>query len=154
MDVLVEAQLPAGTEGIDVNTQGDYSWRLKEHRLPHFSKHRLDEIDAAACQAFKAKKLEEAHELRTAIEAGAVLRDRSGKRARPLERQPEARADEVRGLTRRFGRSRCGWASNTGLTDASLVADPPSPAPQRSPRAATWTIDASISHTTGAVSSV
>jgi hypothetical protein len=52
--------------------------------LPYFSKYRLDAIDAAACQAFKAKKLNEAAELRAAIDAGADVRDKSGKRARPL----------------------------------------------------------------------
>src|SRR5215217_2732522 len=52
-----------GDRPIEANTQADYSWRLKKHLLPHFSKYRLDEIDAGVCQAFKAKKLKEAAEL-------------------------------------------------------------------------------------------
>jgi integrase len=82
----LEAKI-AGTIGdrpIDVNTQNDYRWRLSKHLLPFFAKYRLDTIDAATCQAFKAKKLAEAAELRAAIEAGADIRDKSGKVARPL----------------------------------------------------------------------
>jgi integrase len=82
----LEAKI-AGTIGdrpIDVNTQSDYRWRLTKHLLPYFSKYRLDAIDAAACQVLKAKKLNEAAELRAAIDAGADVRDKSGKRARPL----------------------------------------------------------------------
>jgi hypothetical protein len=82
----LEAKI-AGTIGdrpIDVNTQNDYRWRLSKHLLPFFAKYRLDAIDAATCQAFKAKKLAEAAELRAAIEAGADIRDKSGKVARPL----------------------------------------------------------------------
>jgi integrase len=73
-----------GDRPIDVNTQNDYRWRLTKHLLPFFAKYRLDAIDAATCQAFKAKRLAEAAELRAAIEAGADIRDKSGKPARPL----------------------------------------------------------------------
>ncbi|MGI9097035.1 MAG: tyrosine-type recombinase/integrase [Solirubrobacteraceae bacterium] len=73
-----------GDRPIDANTEADYRWRLRKHLLPAFAKYRLDEIDAATCQAFKANKLKEAAELRAAIESGARIRDRSGRRARPL----------------------------------------------------------------------
>jgi integrase len=73
-----------GDRPIDANTEADYRWRLRKHLLPAFAKYRLDEIDAAACQAFKASKLKEAAELRAAIEAGATIRDRGGRQARPL----------------------------------------------------------------------
>ncbi len=56
----------------------------RQHLLPFFGEYRLDEIDADLCVAFKAHKLQEAAELRRAIAAGAVLRDRRGRRVRPL----------------------------------------------------------------------
>ena len=73
-----------GDRPIDVNTQNDYRWRLTKHLLPFFAKYRLDAIDADACQAFKATKLKEATEMRAALAAGADLREKSGRRARPL----------------------------------------------------------------------
>jgi hypothetical protein len=45
-----------GDRPITGNTEADYRWRLKSHLLPYFAKYRLDEIDAATCQAFKAAK--------------------------------------------------------------------------------------------------
>src|SRR5689334_10250653 len=41
-------------------------------------------IDRELCAAFKAHKLKEAGELRAALAAGADLRDRRGRRLRPL----------------------------------------------------------------------
>jgi integrase len=73
-----------GDRPIDVNSQSDYRWRLTKHLLPYFAKYRLDAIDADACQAFKATKLKEATEMRAALAAGADLREKSGRRARPL----------------------------------------------------------------------
>jgi integrase len=73
-----------GDRPIDVNTQNDYRWRLTKHLLPYFASYRLNTIDPDVCQAFKAKKLKEAAEMRAALEAGADLRDRSGRRVRPL----------------------------------------------------------------------
>jgi integrase len=84
------AWLQAKTDGvlgdrpIDQNTQADYRSRLANHLLPFFGEYRLDEIDADLCLAFKTHKLKEAAELRRAIDAGAVLRDRRGRRVRPL----------------------------------------------------------------------
>jgi len=73
-----------GDKPIDANTQADYRWRLSNHLLPYFAGYRLDQIDRQLCQAFKAQKLREASELRAAIAAGADLRDRFGRRRRPL----------------------------------------------------------------------
>jgi hypothetical protein len=73
-----------GQKPIDANTRSDYRWRLTAHLLPFFGAYPLDEIDRQLCLRFKEAKLREAEELRTAIAAGAVLRDRQGRRLRPL----------------------------------------------------------------------
>src|SRR3954451_6829911 len=73
-----------GHKPIDENTRSDYRWRLTAHLLPFFGAYRLDEIDRQLCLRFKEVKLREAEELRAAIAAGAVLRDRHGRRLRPL----------------------------------------------------------------------
>jgi len=82
--------LQARTEGvlgekpIEASTRADYLWRLRGHLLPFFAGYRLDEIDAELCLAFKAHKIREAGELRGAIEAGADVRDKRGRRTVPL----------------------------------------------------------------------
>ncbi len=73
-----------GDKSIDTNTEADYRWRLIRHLLPFFASHRIDAIDRELCLAFKAHKLQEAAELRAALAAGADLRDRRGRPARPL----------------------------------------------------------------------
>src|SRR3954469_7378091 len=73
-----------GHKPIDANTRADYRWRLTVHLLPFFGAYPLDEIDRRLCLRFKEVKLREAEELRAAIAAGAVLRDRHGRRLRPL----------------------------------------------------------------------
>ena len=73
-----------GDKPIDDNTRSDYRWRLTRHLLPFFATYRLDQIDRELCLAFKARKLQEAHELREALAAGADLKDRQGRTARPL----------------------------------------------------------------------
>jgi integrase len=73
-----------GDRPIGPNTEADYRSRLANHLLPFFGPYRLDELDSELCLAFKAQKLREAAELRRAIEAGAMLRDRRGRRVRPL----------------------------------------------------------------------
>src|SRR3954451_2909141 len=73
-----------GHKPIDANTRADYRWRLTVHLLPFFGAYPLDEIDRRLCLRFKEAKLREAEELRSAIAAGAVLRDRHGRRLRPL----------------------------------------------------------------------
>ncbi len=73
-----------GDRPIGENTEADYRSRLANHLLPFFGQYRLHEIDSSLCLAFKAHKLREASELRAAIAAGAALRDRGGRRVRPL----------------------------------------------------------------------
>ena len=73
-----------GDKPIDENTRTDYRWRLTRHLLPFFATYRLDQIDRELCLAFKARKLQEAHEVREALAAGADLKDRQGRTARPL----------------------------------------------------------------------
>src|SRR3954467_6587412 len=73
-----------GHKPIDANTRSDYRWRLTAHLLPFFGAYRLDEIDRQLFLRFKEAKLREAEELRAANAAGAVLRDRHGRRLRPL----------------------------------------------------------------------
>jgi integrase len=72
-----------GERPLDDNTYADYRWRLG-HLLAFFAPCRLDEIDGELCLAFKAHKLREAQELRQVIGAGEAIRDRRGRRARPL----------------------------------------------------------------------
>jgi integrase len=73
-----------GDKPIRPNTRADYLWRLRGHLLPFFGAYRLDEVDTDLCLEFKAHKIREAAELRTAIEAGAELRDVRGRRIVPL----------------------------------------------------------------------
>lgn len=73
-----------GDRPIGPSTEADYRSRLANHLLPFFGEHKLDEIDSELCLAFKAQKLREAAELRRTIEAGATVRDRRGRRVRPL----------------------------------------------------------------------
>ena len=73
-----------GEKPLAANTEACYRWLLKGHLLPFFARHRLDEIDARLCLEFKAHKVREASELRRAINAGADLRDRRGRRQVPL----------------------------------------------------------------------
>jgi integrase len=69
-----------GEKPLAANTEAGYRWLLKCHLLPFFADHRLEEIDARLCLAFKAQKVGEASELRNAISAGAEIRDRRGRR--------------------------------------------------------------------------
>jgi integrase len=73
-----------GKKPLSESTATDYRWRLRCHLLPFFAKYRLDRIDRDLCLAFKAHKLQEAKELREALDAGADMRDRLGRRAVPL----------------------------------------------------------------------
>jgi hypothetical protein len=73
-----------GERAISDATYRDYHWRLRVHLLPYFATYRVDEIDRQLCVAFKEHKLREAAQLRDAITAGADLRDRRGRRTRPL----------------------------------------------------------------------
>lgn len=72
------------TTGIAPSTAALYQSQLKVHLLPFFGALRIDEITRAICLEFKALKVDRARELRDGLEAGADLRDRYGRRARPL----------------------------------------------------------------------
>ena len=72
-----------GERPLDDTTYADYRWR-HGHLLEFFAPYRLDEIDRELCLAFKAHKLREAQELRQVISAGGAIRDRRGRRTRPL----------------------------------------------------------------------
>ena len=82
-----------GDKPIEENTRRDYLWRLRGHLLPFFAPRRLDEIDPELCLAFKAHKVREAADLRTAITAGADLRDRRGQANRPARTVVDPQAD-------------------------------------------------------------
>jgi integrase len=73
-----------GENPLAANTEAGYRWLLQRHLLPFFAKHPLDQIDSRLCLQFKAQKVREASELREAINAGAEIRDRRGRRQRPL----------------------------------------------------------------------
>jgi len=73
-----------GDRPIGPHTEADYRSRLVNHLLPFLGQHRINEISTDDCLEFKAHKLKEATELRRSIDAGAELRDRNGRRIRPL----------------------------------------------------------------------
>lgn len=72
-----------GDKPISKNSIADYRWRLS-HLNRFFGRYRLDQIDRDLCQAFKRRKLDEATEIREALDAGADLRDQRGRKQRPL----------------------------------------------------------------------
>jgi integrase len=73
-----------GEKPIRPNTAAKYRWRIESHLLPFFASYRLQDIDRELCLAFKAHLLGQSRELREAIEAGADVRDRTGRRVKPL----------------------------------------------------------------------
>jgi DNA-binding CsgD family transcriptional regulator len=73
-----------GDKPIDANTESDYRWRLTRHLLPLVASYRLDQIDRELCLEFKARKLQEATEIREAVARGAELRDKHGRQVKPL----------------------------------------------------------------------
>ncbi len=73
-----------GSKPIARSTALDYRRSIEGHLMPFFGGYQLDEIGEELCQRFKAQKLQTAAEQRTAIDAGAVLRDERGRRIFPL----------------------------------------------------------------------
>ncbi len=73
-----------GEKPIRPNTAAKYRWRIECHMLPFLASYGLNEIDRDLCLAFKAHLLRQAKELRDSIEAGADIRDRTGRRVKPL----------------------------------------------------------------------
>lgn len=72
-----------GARPIKKNTEKGYRAQLG-HLVRFFGRYGLDQIDRKLCQRFKGFKLQEAREMREALDAGADLRDRSGRPAKPL----------------------------------------------------------------------
>ena len=73
-----------GDKPISGSTISDYRWRLHRHVLPFFGRFPVDQIDRKLCFAFKAHLLRQARELREALDEGADIRDRRGRKAVPL----------------------------------------------------------------------
>jgi integrase len=70
-----------GKKPITKGTHDGYLSMLRQHLLPFFGRYRLDEIDDDLCAEFRKHKIQEAHELKEALDAGAVaLRLSEGKR--------------------------------------------------------------------------
>jgi hypothetical protein len=65
-------------------TRTDYEWRLSNHLLPYFARYRIDQVDVALVDRFRAFKVREAEELRQALAAGAKLTYENGSAMRPL----------------------------------------------------------------------
>jgi integrase len=65
-------------------TRTDYEWRLSNHLLPYFARYRIDQIDTALVDRFRAFEVREAEELRQALAAGAKLTYENGSAMRPL----------------------------------------------------------------------
>lgn len=66
------------------NTKAHYKNCLFNHLVPFFGTYPLEEIDADLNLRFKAKLLATSAKQQAALEAGADLRDRHGRRLRPL----------------------------------------------------------------------
>ena len=73
-----------GKKPISENTHAGYEISLRLHLLPFFGRYALDEIDKELCEAFKKHLIQEAHELKDALAAGADLRDLNNRKLRPL----------------------------------------------------------------------
>ena len=73
-----------GEKPIRPSTAAKYRWRIESHLLPFLASYPLQDIDRELCLAFKAHLLRQSRELRETIDAGADVRDRTGKRVKPL----------------------------------------------------------------------
>lgn len=73
-----------GKKPITKNTYDGYESMLRRHLLPFFGRYRLDDIDDDLCAAFRKHKIQEAHELKEALDAGADLRDERNRKLEPL----------------------------------------------------------------------
>lgn len=78
-----KAQGIIGRRRIKPRTKRDYEWRLA-HVLPYLAKLPVDAIDQPLCLDVREQIIRRANEQREAIDAGVILRDRTGKRIRPL----------------------------------------------------------------------
>jgi integrase len=73
-----------GKKPITKGTHDGYLSMLRQHLLPFFGRYRLDDIDDDLCAAFRKHKIQEAHELKEALDAGADLRDERNRKIKPL----------------------------------------------------------------------
>ncbi len=73
-----------GKKPITKGTHDGYLSMLGRHLLPFFGRYRLDEIDDDLCAEFRKHKIQEAHELKEALDAGADLRDERNRKLEPL----------------------------------------------------------------------
>jgi integrase len=73
-----------GKKPITENTYDGYLSMLRQHLLPFFGRYRLDEIDDDLCAEFRKHKIQEAHELKEALDAGADLRGERNRKLKPL----------------------------------------------------------------------
>jgi integrase len=73
-----------GKKPITQGTHDGYLSMLRQHLLPFFGRYRLDEIDDDLCAEFRKHKIQEAHELKEALDAGADLRGERNRKIRPL----------------------------------------------------------------------
>jgi len=71
------------SSGIADKTADAYQWALG-HLLPFFGHLPVSDITPELCLEFKALQLRRARDVRVALAAGVDLRDRSGRRAKPL----------------------------------------------------------------------
>jgi integrase len=76
----------AGAEaGWSEKTRVDYRWRLSNHLLAYFAKHRLSDITVEEVDRYRRGKVREAQDLREAREANAKLpKDKRKRLPRPL----------------------------------------------------------------------
>jgi integrase len=86
------------TNGIAATTAASYRSALVVHLLPFFGHLRLDQITREACLEFKAMKVRHAREVREALAAGVDLRDRYGRRAKPLSPSSIRKLIDVLGM--------------------------------------------------------
>jgi integrase len=73
-----------GKKPITKNTHDGYKSMLRQHLLPFFGRYRLDDIDDELCAAFRKHKIQEAHELKDTLEAGADIRGERNRKVKPL----------------------------------------------------------------------
>jgi integrase len=71
--------------GWSERTKVDYRWRLSNHLLPYFAKHRLSDITVEEVDRYRRGKVRESQDLREAREANEkVPKDKRKRLARPL----------------------------------------------------------------------
>ncbi|ADB50186.1 tyrosine-type recombinase/integrase [Conexibacter woesei] len=106
------------SRGLSARTVEDYEWRLSNHLLPYFARHRLSELDVRAVDGYRAAKLAERDEARAAgrralsndsinatIGLLAQILDEAAEHKLPVERPNPAKGRRRRLKTQRGQRS-------------------------------------------------